>query len=644
MSSEELSESAEDDDEPFVGPTRKEPKLKIKLKLPHFSTVRHGDASITSTRSDNSEDQKSVENAGSHHGTSCEGDFKKGDSESEDSKQDMEEQFSESLYVTPHAERTRNLGNYPHLTVHPTAPLFPTAVASHTTQHDTPSHPPPRHPRAPPKFQRSHTLRKASSVKSLSPFDWNLNSNNSDASAPANLSPSKETHAVSPPVHPRKRGHLKTVRQPVTESSESEVQFVEETRPKRKRGQPRKAKPQPRSESEEPLPSAVALYTEIEMPRVVQRGKTAKSTKLVPQASQVAGPCTLSLEANWGDFVKIVCQTAGCSDDELVLGSLRWSWVTVKGASKHRSPITTANGFEQMIKNIKNMNEKDRNAGMNSRSQMDSTFTQDEALDIDLTSLIGQKKTIDQHLEPIVERILDKYPVGRCNEHPDIHCIKYEPNQWHFHLDNNRVRVFAMAVLKKEVNSNLTEIPLSSAHFKRNQTIGYHNRQAGSSTPTISSSVQGDRGAAPPQSYSYPSTPMNMMYPYGPHLTPTLYGTPFGYPPSYPHYPIYGAPPPALPPLTPLSSNMVPAVSTNALMGPLDARSNPPVPKCDLKEWCDLMNLGETIYNGLVKLRFQVGDSLDGMPDSEWQRVGLTWLEWQRVLEAYRRYKVETTR
>ncbi|KAJ3965374.1 hypothetical protein EV361DRAFT_770042, partial [Lentinula raphanica] len=112
------------------------------------------------------------------------------------------------------------------------------------------------------------------------------------------------------------------------------------------------------------LPLAVALYTEIEMPRIVQRGKTIKGNKYVPQANQVSGPRTLNLDANWGDFVKVVCQTAGCSDDELVLESLRWSWVTLKGASKHKSPITTASGFEQMIKNIKNMNEKDRNAGM----------------------------------------------------------------------------------------------------------------------------------------------------------------------------------------------------------------------------------------------------------------------------------------
>ncbi|KAJ3766823.1 hypothetical protein FB446DRAFT_610488, partial [Lentinula raphanica] len=104
------------------------------------------------------------------------------------------------------------------------------------------------------------------------------------------------------------------------------------------------------------LPLAVALYTEIEMPRIVQRGKTIKGNKYVPQGNQVSGPRTLNLDANWGDFVKVICQTAGCSDDELVLQSLRWSWVTLKGASKHKSPTTTASGFEQMIKNIKNIN------------------------------------------------------------------------------------------------------------------------------------------------------------------------------------------------------------------------------------------------------------------------------------------------
>lgn len=45
------------------------------------------------------------------------------------------------------------------------------------------------------------------------------------------------------------------------------------------------------------------------------------------------------------------------------------------------------------------------------------------------------------------------------------------------------------------------------------------------------------------------------------------------------------------------------------------------------------------IYDGLVKLRFQVGDSLNGMPDAEWQNAGLTWLQWKRVLNAYDNYK-----
>ncbi|KAJ3762016.1 hypothetical protein EV360DRAFT_79736 [Lentinula raphanica] len=267
-------------------------------------------------------------------------------------------------------------------------------------------------------------------------------------------------------------------------------------------------------------------------------------------------------------------------------------------------------------------------------------FEQDEAIDVDLTTLVGQKKSIDQCLEPIVERILGKYPVGQCKEHPDIHCIKYEPNQWHFHLDSNRVRVFAMAVLKKEVNGNLTEIPLSSAHFKHNQTIGYHNRHTQSSTTPISH--ESTRASAPPQPYSYPSTPMNMPYPYGQQSPmPMPYATPFGYFPTYPMpYPMYGPSPGQTPSMLSMT-NLVPHASMNVPQGQHEVRLSPPVPRCDLKEWCEMMNLSDTIYNSLVKLRFQVGDSLDGMPDSEWQKVGLTWLEWQRVVDAYRRYKVE---
>ncbi|KAJ3771239.1 hypothetical protein FB446DRAFT_704818 [Lentinula raphanica] len=652
------SEGAEDDDDSSAGPRHEghniqcagntkfadlwltESRLKIKLKLPYFETIQQLNISP------NSGGQKS---ANEQDDGSSEGDENEEEDKGSAKHDDMEDRFSESLYDTPCAERRRALlvdGAY--ATSHPKSPPSMAAIATHQQNHPvsgdsrdtpqilsnlrdlggvpgvsrdrcdfpdafsleyTPSRPPHTRPKAPPKFRRNHALQNASApmtrpLKSLSPFDWHHSPIQSESGDSVKIA-SPVQHSKEHATANQKRGRSKKVKPlAAADSSESEVHFVEETRPKRKRCRPRKSKQQSAS-PEQPLPLAVALYTEIEMPRIVQRGKMIKGNKYVPQANQVSGPRTLNLDANWGDFVKVVCQTAGCSNDELVLESLRWSWVTLKEFTR-----------------------------------TDDTFAQDESIDVDLTTLIGQKKSIDQRLEPIVEKILEKYPVGKCTEHPDIHCFKYEPNQWHFHLDSNHVWVFAMAVIsdaryKKEVNGNLSEIPLSSAHFKQNQTIGYRNRHAQTSTPSTNNPIQ---GAVPSQSQGHaPSTPTP--YPYGLPPAPMPYAAapPFGYFPPYPHYSVYGAPPPGHPPSTPLVAD----TSASVAVGLHQVHSSSPVPRCDLKEWCNLMNLSETIYDGLVKLRFQVGDSLAGMPNSEWQKAGFTWLEWQRVLEAYRRYKVE---
>lgn len=70
-----------------------------------------------------------------------------------------------------------------------------------------------------------------------------------------------------------------------------------------------------------------------------------------------------------------------------------------------------------------------------------------------------------------------------------------------------------------------------------------------------------------------------------------------------------------------------------------EPRSSPPLESCDLQAWCESMGLNDVIYNGLVKMHFQVGDNIGATPESEWKDAGLKWLDWERVKRACNRYK-----
>lgn len=67
--------------------------------------------------------------------------------------------------------------------------------------------------------------------------------------------------------------------------------------------------------------------------------------------------------------------------------------------------------------------------------------------------------------------------------------------------------------------------------------------------------------------------------------------------------------------------------------------SSPPVPECDVHDFCVKYNLGEAAEDGLQKLGFQIGDDLNSVPQSEWDAAGFKLLAWKRVLKAYAKHK-----
>lgn len=178
------------------------------------------------------------------------------------------------------------------------------------------------------------------------------------------LEPEPELNPSVKPAPKRKRGqpsksaeNALMQREDISGQSEPEISATVPT--KRARGRPKKIEPT----FEEPMVLSVAMYTEVEMPKVPQAGKTLKGLKMVAQDNITDGPRILELDANWGTFIDLVSATARCRKDQLVLGSFRWAWKTLKGTSKAKNPITTVMGYEQMIKNLKAMSTKERDGG-----------------------------------------------------------------------------------------------------------------------------------------------------------------------------------------------------------------------------------------------------------------------------------------
>ncbi|KIK49949.1 hypothetical protein GYMLUDRAFT_65473 [Collybiopsis luxurians FD-317 M1] len=393
--------------------------------------------------------------------------------------------------------------------------------------------------------------------------------------------------------------------------------------PKRKHGRPHK-EPTPELEPSpgESLPLSVYLYTEVEMPMVMKPGKTAARSKMVAQPNFVDGPCVLLLDTNWGDFIDLVCKTAKCTREQLVIESLRWSWRTAKGTTKSRNPITTAVGHDQMVKSLKNMDRKERDGGMVyifmaqprilgvaessrpwnlSEGQMPSANAEPT---VDLSMLIGQKVSVDARLKPIIEAIENKYPIGKCAQHPTLHCLVYEPKQWHFDLDRNWICVFAMAVYKKEVNADLTEIPLTSVHFHQSQTIGYQSNQGhGPASEIISTATMPHGYGYHPSYLPPPITPYSALPAYPFPMPAPLYSTP--YPgSSYPSP--YGL---LLPPAPTPGPQLSVSISTSSSGYPVaslgcqgDNWPSPPPEACDLQVWCKNVGLDETIYAALDQM------------------------------------------
>jgi hypothetical protein len=67
--------------------------------------------------------------------------------------------------------------------------------------------------------------------------------------------------------------------------------------------------------------------------------------------------------------------------------------------------------------------------------------------------------------------------------------------------------------------------------------------------------------------------------------------------------------------------------------------SSPPLPDCDIHEFCATYDLDHEIEKGLEALGFHIGDDLESVSSNEWESVGIKVLARVRTLKAYNKFK-----
>lgn len=67
--------------------------------------------------------------------------------------------------------------------------------------------------------------------------------------------------------------------------------------------------------------------------------------------------------------------------------------------------------------------------------------------------------------------------------------------------------------------------------------------------------------------------------------------------------------------------------------------SSPPIPECELHEFCHAYGLDDQAEQVLRDLGFQVGDDLHDVPDTEWTKLNVSFLACQHILKAFKKFK-----
>jgi hypothetical protein len=239
---------------------------------------------------------------------------------------------------------------------------------------------------------------------------------------------------------------------------------------------------------------------------------------------------------------------------------------------------------------------------------------------------------LDDALEEIVTKLMNKYAPGLCDRHPNLPCFHHRASDLHFNLDRPRLLVWAQAI--KAGSATYEKIPMLSPMFKASLALKRASRPDTDTASTVTN--------VPPVMQPQPPIMPMPFTPFAqyPQAFPHMYAPMAGMAPSpfmgYGPMPFAGSNPffEAGP-----SSGVVSMPTTTVHRSP---PSSPPTANCSIAEFCEVYNLGEQAELGLEKLGFRFGDDLSALGAEEYREAGFKPLEWRRVLKAYRKLKLDS--
>ncbi|TFK66419.1 hypothetical protein BDN72DRAFT_844354 [Pluteus cervinus] len=415
--------------------------------------------------------------------------------------------------------------------------------------------------------------------------------------------------------------------------------------PPARRGRPRKVV----SDSPGPLASQISdrdaasmtFTIHIHIPQPPKKIRAGNRTKIEKQEPKVFGPINgVSTLVTWRQLIQLITQTLDVREDQISTDSMTYRFLSPKNSPTML--LTSPAGLLSLQDQVKPRAYKN-NGSAHVIVEVDPpkvpvfTGTRRER-PVDEDNHSGEDEPLQRpvkkgKLDAAVYAIADELEVkyhGACELHPGTICFHHRPTGTHFDLDRTRRLAWASAIHIDKASR--TQIPLGSHHFKVDVT------SKPKSQPRASSSTSAPT-VTPPASIAAPVAPST------PTPGPSFPYSPSGYPSPYP----------GLPPMTPMSFHSPhyyhhmanpqwpPAPPHPAIPHPqfsaTPSSAPPPDPKVDA--FCQAAGISAEDKARLAGLGFQIGDDLDHLPEFAYKSAGFRPLGWIRIVDAYKKYRIE---
>ncbi|PPR06840.1 hypothetical protein CVT26_003830 [Gymnopilus dilepis] len=448
-----------------------------------------------------------------------------------------------------------------------------------------------------------------------------------------------------------------------------------ESQPPAKRARKRKG-PQDGADSETSTPAPAPVFElliEVLQPeKKVRSGPgRAKTVKVDPLKF---GPLNVSSDIAWDDFLEAVSKQVATTAPNLAVSTFCWRFLVPKNSPS--LPLTGDAGHLSFLGQVRAKIAKSGSAyvilsmqppvvaksqlpvslpfilqlptyksiqpwALAAPGQAALAVSADANESSDDDDPTRKKARLDDDVEVLASQIEEKYPAGICSLHPNIPCFHHKVNDLHFDLSLRPRRLVWAAAIRKGT-ARIDQIPLGTNFFKAEHALKSVKGGQPAASSTASESIEPLTTPARPKEQPAPLAPA--------HPTPfgALHPPPHpGYPGYYPHP--YMPPTPFYPPYHFDHSHIhgrqgIPPVGTPTRASRShraieDLRSSsPPIPDFDLDDFCDVYHLNAKARQALEDLGF-TGDSLEQVPEAEWRKLGLGFLEWQRIVKAAKKYR-----